>query len=127
MWIKKENRLGALQGTAQNKTSNLHTSLLLRETVQYHAEKNGSVYVTFLDAQKAFDYIWTDGIFMKIFKLGVNPKLWWLLCKQYPDLQCRVRLGEHLSRDFKVLYVFQAGGGLHTSSNIILRSDQNVV
>ena len=41
------------------------------------------MYCNFLDAKSAFDSVWHDGLFVKLFRLGVNVKMWILLRSTY--------------------------------------------
>jgi exonuclease III len=109
-WLIADNKLGELQGAAHEGASCLHTSLLLRETIHHRIEEGETTYVAFLDAKKAFDSVWVDGLFVKIFDMGLNAKLWRILRKWYKNLKCQVRVGDHISQAFQVLVgVFQGG------------------
>ena len=108
--LTEDNKLGELQGDAHRGASCLHTSLLLKEVIQHRVEEQGVAHVVFLDARKAFDCIWTDALFVKLYESGVNGKLWRLLKSWYSDLQCHVRIGDIISDGFKVkIGVFQGG------------------
>ena len=99
-----------MQGAANPKSSCVRTPLLLRETIQHRLEEDGIVHVIFLDARKAFDYVWSDAMFVKLYECGVDAKLWCILKEWYRDLQCHVRIGNILSKTFQVLVgVFQGG------------------
>jgi exonuclease III len=109
-WLTADSRLGELQGAAQEGASCLHTSLLLRETIHHRVEQDGLVHIALLDAKKAFDSVWVDGLFVKLYEMGLNAKLWRILRVWYKDLRCKVRVGDHLSQPFQVLVgVFQGG------------------
>jgi hypothetical protein len=109
-FIISDNKVGKLQGAAQEGASCLHTSLLLKETIQNKVDEDGSVHVIFLDARKAFDCAWSDALFVRLYELGVNGKLWQILKEWYRDLQCFVRVGCVYSQTFRVrIGVFQGG------------------
>ena len=109
-FIISDNKVGELQGAAQEGASCLHTSLLLKETIQNKVDEDGSVHVVFLDARKAFDCVWSDALFVRLYELGVNGKLWRILKEWYRDLQCFVRVGCVYSQTFRVrIGVFQGG------------------
>ena len=44
------------------------TSFLVNESVQYAKEKNSKLYICFLDAKKAFDKVWHDGLLLKFYE-----------------------------------------------------------
>ena len=78
--------------------------------MQKRVESEGCVEVAFLDARKAFDCVWTDALFVKLYQKGVDAKLWRLLRNWYDDMQCKVRIKNATSDSFKVLIgVFQGG------------------
>ena len=39
-------------------------------------ENNSKLYVCFLDAKQAFDYVWHAGLFLKLHELGIDLYLW---------------------------------------------------
>ena len=45
------------------------TSFLLRESIFYAKENGSKLYVCFLDVKKAFDCVWHDGLFYKLYNL----------------------------------------------------------
>ena len=68
------------------------------------------VYISLLDARKAFDRVWINGLLYKMYKLGINAKLWRIFVSWYGNLKCRVRVGNCYSDEFKLLQgVFQGG------------------
>ena len=58
--------ISCLQGAAQMGCSSTHTTWLLRETVAANLELDSPVYVALIDAAKAFDTVWIDGLFYKL-------------------------------------------------------------
>lgn len=54
-------------------------TLLVREEVAYNTERGSDVHVLLLDTKEAFNRVWTAGLFYKLYKIGVNGKLWSLL------------------------------------------------
>ena len=109
-WLLEEQRLGSLQGAAEPGCSCLNTTFLLRETAVYQQEGGHNVFIALLDARKAFDSVWIKGLLHKIYKLGINGKLWRLLLNWYSDLRCKVRIGSSYSDEFALGQgVFQGG------------------
>jgi hypothetical protein len=51
------------------------TSFLLRESIIYSNENGSNLYACFLDARQAFDRVWHDGLFYKLYKLNVPMPL----------------------------------------------------
>ena len=82
----------------------------LREVIHHHAELGQPVHMLMLDARKAFDFVWTDALFVKLYQCGINAKLWRLLKLWYERLECKVRIGDTISEKFVVrMGVFQGG------------------
>ena len=63
----------------------LDASLCLQESVFYHLERGGKVFSCFIDAEKAFDKVWWNGLLYKLFRLGIKDKLWYLLQECFKD------------------------------------------
>jgi hypothetical protein len=55
--------------------------IIVKETIDYSTAHKAPLYVAILDAEKAFDAIWRDGLFCKLIdKLDFNC---WHLLKNY--------------------------------------------
>ena len=65
-----------LQGACRKGQSCVHTSLLLQETVASALETYRHVFVSYFDVSKAFDTVWINGLFYKLYKIGIRGKLW---------------------------------------------------
>ena len=61
--------------------------------------------VSYFDVSKAFDTVWTNGLFYKLFNIGITGKHWRILYEGYVDFKCKVRVDYKLS-DW---YVMQCG------------------
>ena len=79
-----------MQGTSHPKSSAVHTTWLLRETVACNIEKGNSVYVALLDTAAAFDTVWIDSMLIRFYKTGVEGKI--IIRKFYENFQCSVRI-----------------------------------
>ena len=82
-----------LQGAAQPKCSCVHTSMVVQETVEYHVSRGASIYVAFLDIQKAFDTVWIQGMLYKLHKISLNHKALTLIKNAYEDFYCAAFVG----------------------------------
>ena len=49
-------------------------------------------FVIFYDVSKAFDTVWTNGLFYKMYNAGITSRIWRLLYRAYEDVKCRVRI-----------------------------------
>ena len=96
-WNNDNHVINDLQGATIAKCSSLHTAWLTKETICCNVEQGKSVYVGLLDIKKAYDTVWQDGLFYKLYKLGLNGKAWRLLRKFYQQFKCQIKLCGGLS------------------------------
>ena len=59
----------------------------LNELVQGRLRENKHTYTFFLDVQKAYDTVWRDGLWLKLWDLGVKGRMWRVIMK-YLGAQC---------------------------------------
>ena len=104
-WWNSSRVISGLQGACKKGQSCVHIAMLLQETVSRALETNRNVFVSYFDVSKAFDTVWTDGLFYKLSKMGISGKTWRILYKGYIDFKCKVRVDNKLS-DW---YVMQCG------------------
>ena len=62
------------------------TSFLLRESIFYAKENGSKLYVCFLDVKKAFDCVWHDGLFYKLYNSGINKAFCRLIVNMFTDM-----------------------------------------
>ena len=55
----------------------------LNELVQGRLRENKHTYAFFLDVQKAYDTVWRDGLWLKLWDLGVKGRMWRVIKKMY--------------------------------------------
>ena len=88
------------------------TSFTLQETANHYIERGSKVFCAMLDASSAFDVVWHDGLFYKLFKIGINGKLWRVLRSAYQDVKSCVLYEGILSPWFNVQQSVRQGGVL---------------
>ena len=49
--------------------------MMIKECILYAKEDHSKLYVCFLDIQKAFDRMWHNGLFVKLYDMGIKSKL----------------------------------------------------
>ena len=102
----------SFQYAYQKDKSSVLSSFVLQELVHYNVERSSKVYCCFLDSSKAFDSVWLDGLFFKLFNTGINGKSWRILRKWYEGMRCCVSLNGKSSPFFPVKQGVRQGGVL---------------
>ena len=114
-WIPKFEEYGVpnkCQFAYQKDKSSVLSSFVLQEIVHHNVEKGSKVYACFLDSSKAFDMVWLDGLFYKLFNIGMKGKTWRILRRWYQGMKCCVSLNGKLSLTFPVMQGVRQGGVL---------------
>ena len=91
-----------LQGASHKSCSSLHTSFVVHEAVAYALEKGSVPVVALLDTRKAFDTVWHNGLFYKLYKMGCPRTTWMVLYDYYKDFVCATYTSGITSQWFKV-------------------------
>ena len=56
---------------------------VLKECISFYVTKRSPVFCTFLDNKKAFDRIWHNVLLYKLYILGIDPYIWFILRDWY--------------------------------------------
>ena len=111
-WWRSSGAISTLQGACKKGQSCVHIALLLQETVSRVLESNKNVFVSYFDVSKAFDTVWTNGLFYKLFKIGITGRTWRILYNGYNDFKCKVRVDNKLSDWYVMSCGIHQGGFL---------------
>ena len=57
----------------RGRLDNIYT---LNELVQGRLREGKTTYAFFLEVQKAYDTVWRDGLWMKLWDMGVKGRIW---------------------------------------------------
>ena len=87
-------------GTAS--VSCLHTAFVFQEAVQHLRDHKEKAYVALLDVQKAFDTVWHNGLFHKLYSYGIKGHTWRILRKWYQSTTCTVLWEGEQSNSFNI-------------------------
>ena len=101
-----EKSLNPLQGGSQRNMGCNMTLYLLHESIYYAKENNSKLCVCFLGAQKAFDKVWHEGLFIKLFEMDIDLYLWKFVVKLHDNLSSYVLFRGFQSSDFNILSPF---------------------
>ena len=81
----------------------------IKEAIIEYIEKHSECYLVALDAEKAFDKLWRDGMFFKL--MQVLERREWLILKQYYKIsEAKVMNNSEYSSKFKILTGVKQGG-----------------
>ena len=118
-----ENCIDVVQGAGKKKISCAHTSMLLRETIAYNLENKKRVFVAFLDVKKAYDTVWPEGLKLKLYKTGIDNKLYKVLINMLSDFQCAAFVANEKSDWFTVKQGIPQGAPLSLWSYQVFMDD----
>ena len=75
----------------------------LNEIVQGRFREDKETYALFLDVQKAYhDTVWCDGLWLKLWDMGVKGRIWHVIKKMYEASRSTVLLEGETSAMFSV-------------------------
>ena len=63
------------------------SSLMLKECISFAKENHSKLFACFLDIHKAFDKVWHNGLYVKLYNMGIRSKL----LKIVINLHCNVK------------------------------------
>ena len=113
------NVLDATQSKLQRgftaKTSPLNAAFLVSEAIAENLDQNNPVALVTLDAEKAFDRVWHERLFLKLYNDGIQGKLWLLLRDMQANGTTRVKWNCNLSSPFQTLQGIRQGAKLSTT------------
>ena len=118
-WWHERQVISDTQGACRKGVSSVHTAMLLQETIATELEKHKKVFVLFLDVSKAFDSVWTEGLFFQLHALGVTGRTWRLMYRTYVNFRCCVRIHDKMSKWYPMLCGIHQGGFLSLVKYII--------
>jgi exonuclease III len=91
-----------VQGAYQKNLSSINTTFCVKETINYNLERGSKVYVCFLDSVKAFDCVWHEGLFVRLYEAGIKGKLWKTMINAYSNMYNQVLHNNCLSKHIPV-------------------------
>ena len=108
--ITHKNQFGFKQKTSCN-----HALFTLKETILHYTENKTGIKIASLDAEKAFDKVWRNGLFFKLIE-KMDPTMWYILKIYYDSSKGTIDLGDGLLSDlFPISFGVKQGGILSSS------------
>ena len=87
--MQNTNYFSHIQFGIKNGTGSIEASFLINEAINHFVERGSKVFACFLDVRKAFDTVWIDGRFFKLFsELKVQGKILSIVKTLYSNAQC---------------------------------------
>ena len=74
----------------------------LNEIVQGRLKEDKETYAFFLDVQKVYDTVWRDGLWLKLWDMGVKGRMWRVIKKMYEASRSAVFLEGEKSAVFRL-------------------------
>ena len=74
----------------------------LNELVQGRIREDKQTYAFFLDVRKAYDTVWHDGLWCKLWDMGIRGKMWRVIKNMYKESRSVVFLEGQKSDSFKL-------------------------
>lgn len=122
-FFEEKNFPNCLQFAYQKEKSCIDASMSLQEAILHNTEHGSKVYCCFLDSAKAFDTVWMDGLFYKMYNLGIKGKTWRLLRNWYGALTSRVLFDGIVSDNFSIQQGVRQGSVLSPWLFMIFNDD----
>ena len=90
------------QSGFRKKRSCIDNVYTLNEIVQGRLREGKKTYAFFLDVQKAYDTVWRNGLWVKLWGLGVRGRMWRVIKRMYEASRSAVLLDGEKSASFSV-------------------------
>jgi hypothetical protein len=100
--MRGEVRLGENQGGFRCLRATVDQALTLSEVLHQRKREKKDTFLCFVDFRKAFDTVWHDGLWKRLWDSGVRGKAWRIIRKLYSSIYAKVRLGDKTSRSVKM-------------------------
>jgi hypothetical protein len=97
-------------------------SVLLTEVIAHHRDTKTTMYLTFMDASKAFDVVDHDCIMNHLYDQGITGELWHLYNSLYSDVSSMIKWQGQKSKPFQEGQGIRQGG---ISSTNIFKAKAN--
>ncbi len=98
-WIEMRGILVEEQAGFRKNRSTVDQLFILTEMIK---NRRGETYVCFIDIQKAYDRVWRDGLWEKLYEYGMTGKMWRVLRNIYDSVESSVLVNDRQSRFFSI-------------------------
>ena len=74
-WAEQHDKLSDAQFGFRKERSRVDAIFILQNLIQHVLNKNGRLYCAFVDLRKAFDSVYRNVLWLKLFKAGISGKM----------------------------------------------------
>lgn len=92
-WSEATGAISDEQGGFRRERGTPDQIFLLREIITSRKERNLPTLVTYIDARKAYDTVWREGNYVRLFDMGLQGKMWRQIQAMGARMRSKVRLG----------------------------------
>lgn len=115
--------IDSLQGGFQKQVGCIMTAFSLKEAIYFSKENKSKLYVCFLDVRKAFDTVWHEGLFYKMYQFNIHGLIFKAIIDLYSEMESRVKYQGCTSAWFKILQGSRQGGVISPPSYLMFIND----
>ena len=108
-WSEKCNTVSDAQFGFKKGFSTVDAIYTLHSLIQNMLNNNKRLYCAFVDLKKAFDSVYHNALWLKLYKLGINGNLLRIIRAMYNSVKCCVRHCGSYSEFFEVSDGFKQG------------------
>jgi hypothetical protein len=101
-WIEKEKRLSDEQGGFRGGRGCEDLIFLLTASLEWQRQMGRPTFMCFIDVTKAYDTVWQDGLWKKLWDVGVFGKVWRFIRGWYQGMTSTVLVDGKMTREFEV-------------------------
>ena len=81
-----------------------------QEVIQYNIDRGSPTFAACMDTRKAYDTVWHNALFVKIYELGIVGKTWRTIVSMYNNLKSAILINKQYSNWFPVKRGIRQGG-----------------
>jgi hypothetical protein len=106
-WCDSKNIVAEEQAGFRKAMSTVDHIFTLHEMIM--CRRPAKTFCCFLDIQKAYDRVWREGLWTKLYDYGIRGKLWRIIKNIYANVESCVVVDEERTEFFKILIGLRQG------------------
>ena len=125
-YLESKRLLSEEQGGFRSKRSCVDQIQVLEAVLTERRNTKQHTYLFFLDVKKAFDTVWRDGLWVRLWDCDVRGKMWRMLRAVYSSVQSSVSVGEEHTRWFDIKQGVRQGDSMSPILFAVFIDEQGV-